>query len=100
MPSLQMEERCVTATGFSKIVVAAVFDDMALLDGDDAVAIPHCRKPMRDDHDRAALSDLAHILMDDALAFIIESAGGFIEYQDARVRNEGPRNCYSLALSA
>ncbi len=41
-----------------------------------------------------------HVLLDDALAFIIERAGRLIEYEDARVHDERPRNGDALALPA
>ena len=53
---------------------------------------------MRDDEDGAALGDLAHVLLDDALALVVERARGLIEDQDARVGHQGARNGDPLAL--
>jgi hypothetical protein len=68
--------------------VVAVLDEAAALDGDDAVGAAHGREAMGDDQHGAALRDLAHVLLDDALALVVERAGRFIEDEDARIGDE------------
>src|SRR3546814_1183484 len=41
-----------------------VFDDLALLDGDDAMGVANGRQAMRDNQHRPALADLLHVRMD------------------------------------
>jgi hypothetical protein len=55
---------------------------------------------MRDDQHRAPLHDFAHVLLDDALAFVIKRAGRFVENQDARVHDESASDGDALALAA
>ena len=45
-------------------------------------------------------ADRAHVVLDDALAFVIERAGRLIEDQDARIADEGARDRDALALAA
>ena len=79
---------------------AAMLDDAAVHDADDAIAIAHRQQPMGDDDDGAACDDLAHVVLDDALAVVVERAGRLIEDQDARVGRERPRDRDALALAA
>ena len=76
------------------------FDDAAFFDGDDPVAVPDGGKTVRDDEHRAAMHNPLHVVLNDALAFIIERAGGFIENQDARIHDQRARNGDALALAA
>ena len=67
---------------------------------DDAVGAPHGREPVRDDEHRAPLGDLAHVLLDDALALVIERARRLVEDQDARIGDQRARDGDALALAA
>jgi hypothetical protein len=80
--------------------VVAVLDEAAALDGDDAVGAAHGREAMGDDQHGAALRDLAHVLLDDALALIVERAGRLVEDQDARIGDERARDGDALTLPA
>ena len=55
---------------------------------------------MGDDQDRAALGDLFHVLLDDALALVVERARRLVEDQDARIGDERAGNGDALALAA
>src|SRR3954454_12645550 len=68
--SLYAVKRCVAAAGLDQLVVAAVLDETSTLDGHDAIGPAHGRKAVRDDEDGAALGDLIHVVLDDALALI------------------------------
>src|SRR3546814_6597270 len=46
-----------------------VFDDLALLDGDDAMGMANGRQAMRDNQHRPALADLLHVRLDRRLGF-------------------------------
>ena len=53
-PRLQAVERGVAAAGSDQLVMAAVLDEPAVLDGQDVVAPPHGRQPVGSDDDGAA----------------------------------------------
>src|SRR4029078_13280405 len=84
-PSLQTVQRCIAAAGLDQRVVGAVLHQAAALERDDPVRRPHGREPVRNDKDRSSFGDLLHVLLDDALALIIERAGRLVEDQNARV---------------
>ena len=69
-------------------------------DRDDAVARPHGREAVRDDDHGAVLHDLAHVVLDDPLALIIERARRLVEDQDARIGGKRARDGDALALPA
>src|SRR6266702_2259266 len=58
---------------------------------------PHGREPMRDHQHGAAFRDVLHILLNDALALIVQRACRLVEDQDARVGDERARNGDALA---
>jgi hypothetical protein len=99
-PCLKAMEGGVAPAGADEVVVIAVLDEPAALDGDDAVGAAHRREAVRDDEDGAALRDPAHILLDDALTLVIERAGRLVEDEDARVGDEGAGDGDALALPA
>src|SRR5579864_3728516 len=85
---LDAMERGVTAARADQLVMAAVLDDAAALNGDDAVGAAHGGKAMGDDDHGAALRDLAHVLLDDPLALVVERARRLVEDEDARIGDE------------
>ena len=98
--SLQPMQRRVAAAGLDQRVVGAVLDQAAVLERDDAIRGPHGREPVRDDQNRASPGDLLHVLLDDALALIVERARRLVEDQDARIRDQRAGNGDALALAA
>jgi len=98
--TLQTMERRVAPPGPCQVVVRAVLHQAAALDGDDAISPANWRKTVRDIEDGPVLSDLAHVLLNDALALVIERAGRLIEDQDAWIGDERPRDRDPLALPA
>ena len=99
-PCLQPIERCIAAAGLDQFVVGAVLDEAAPLDGDDAIRHAHGGQPMRDDEHRSAVGDLRHVLLDDALALVVERARRLVENQDARIGDQGAGDGDALALPA
>src|SRR5262245_59237546 len=97
---LQAVQRCITAAGLDQHVMGAVLDQAAALERDDAIRRPHGRKPVRDDENGPPLGDLLHVLLNDALALIVEGARRLIEDQNARVGDERAGNRDTLALAA
>src|SRR6266481_275980 len=70
-PRLHAVQRRVAPALADELVVGAVLDDAATLDGDEAVGAAHRREAMRDDEDGATARHLSHILLDDALALVV-----------------------------
>ena len=92
-------QRCIAAAGLDQPVMRAVLDQTAAIERNDAIRCPYGRKPVRDDENRPPLGDLLHVLLNDALAFIVEGARRLIEDQNARVGDERAGNGNALALA-
>src|SRR5689334_11064388 len=97
---LQPVQRGIAATGLDQRLMSAVLDQPAALEGEDAIGGTHGGKAMRDDQHRAATRDLLHVLLDDALALIVQRGCRLVEDEDARIGDERPRNRDALALPA
>src|SRR5262245_57751553 len=97
---LQTVQRRIAAARPDQVLMGAVLSQTAALDGEEAVAAPHRRQPMRNDEDDTAFGEPRHVLLDDPLALIVESARRLVEDQDARVGNERARDGETLALAA
>ena len=67
---------------------------------EDTVAAAHGGQAVRDDDHRAALDDLAHVVLDDALAFVVQRAGRLVQDQDARPGRQGAGDGDALTLPA
>jgi hypothetical protein len=93
-------ERCVATAGLDQRVVGAVFDEPGALERDDAIGRAHRGEPVRNNENRAPFCDFLHVLLDNALALVIERAGRFIENQDTRIGDERTRDGDALALTA
>src|SRR5579872_1505883 len=96
---LDAVERRVAATLADQLLVRPVFDQPTAIYGDDTVASPDRGQPMGDDKHRTPLRNALHIVLNDALALVIQCAGRFIEDQDARIGHERPSNGNTLALA-
>ncbi len=93
-------EAGVAAIAGDELLMLAIFDDDAILDRDDAVGAADRRKAMRDDDNGAALNDVAHVRLDDALGLVIEGGRRLIEDQDARIADKGAGDRDALPLAA
>ncbi len=98
---LQAMQRRVTAAGDDELVVRAVLDEAAALERQ------RCRSARRTVERRCAmmmtvrpLRDPLHVLLDDALALVVERARRLVEDQDARIGDEGAGDGDALALAA
>src|SRR5215475_690982 len=97
---LQTVQRRIATAGSDQVIMTAVLYETAAVDGDEAIAPPHGRQPMRDDEYGAAVGEPRHVLLDDPLALIVERACRLVKDQDARVGHERPCNGQTLALPA
>src|SRR5260370_40392525 len=80
--------------------MGAVLHQAAALEGDDAIARPYSRETMRDDQNRPPLGDLPHVLLNNALALVVQRARRLIKDQDARVGNQSAGDSDALALAS
>ena len=69
-------------------LVSAVLDDLALLDGDDAIGDAQGGEAVGDQQHRAARADPPHVRLDRRLALVVEGRRGLVEDQDPRVADE------------
>src|SRR5215472_11962991 len=97
---LLAEQARVATVAVDEIVVRAVLDDAAALDGEDAVGEAQRRQPVGDDDDGASLRHLAHVLLDEALRLGVERARRLVEDQDRWAVDERARDRDALALAA
>ena len=79
--------------------MGAVFDQAAAIERDDAIRRAYCGESVRDDENRPPFGDLFHVVLNDALALIVEGARRFIEDQNSRVGDERAGNGDALALA-
>ena len=82
-----------------QFVVSTLFDDIAVLHYQNQVGIPNRGQPMGDDKAGAALHQIVHGLLNEQLRTRIHRAGGFIQNQDGRIRQNRPGNGQQLFLS-
>ena len=80
--------------------MCAVLDQTATLDRDDAVCHPQGGKPMSDNENRPASGNLRHVLLNYALAFVIERTCGLVKNNDARVSYQRASDCDALTLAS
>jgi hypothetical protein len=76
---LTAQHRGKASAGTREVFAQTILDNPATVDGDDAVALLHGRKPVRDDDDGAPAHDLAHVVLDHAFAFVVERAGRLVD---------------------
>ena len=95
---LQPVQRCVATSGLDQYLVGAIFDQAAALERDDAICGAYRGEAVRDDQDRPLLGDLLHVVLNGALALIVEGACCFVEDQDARVGDERAGDGDALTL--
>ena len=77
-----------------------VLDDVAPFYSENAIGLSNRGQSVSDKKNCAAHGDLFHVLLDDALALIVERAGGFVEDQNTWIGNEGAGNGNPLTLTA
>src|SRR5215813_21868 len=98
--ALKTMEGRIAAASLDEVIMGAVLDQAAAVDGDESVAAPYGRQSVRDDEYGSAARELRHVLLDDALALVVERAGRLVEDQDARIGDERTGDGETLALAA
>src|SRR5215475_3364801 len=74
-PGRLADEIGVEAVVVHQRVVRAGLGELAALHDDDAIGMAHGREPVRHDQDGATLADCAHVVLDHALALVVERRG-------------------------
>ena len=83
--TLQPVKRRIAPARPNQFVVSTILNEAAAVEREDAVGKANGGQAVGDDENRASLSDLRHILLDDPLAFIVERARGLVEDQNPRI---------------
>src|ERR1700757_1390301 len=89
----------ITSVAMDQLIMCSVLDDATPFNCDNAISIANSRQPVSNNKHTSATRNLLHVLLNDALAFIIESAGRFIKNQNTRIRNERAGNGNALTLA-
>ena len=77
-----------------------MLDDPSAVERDDTVDVTQRRQPVRNDDRGASFGRTAHVLLDHALALVIERAGRLVENENALRVEQGAGERDSLALAA
>ena len=81
--SIRSDQGCVRAFDAAKALVSSPLYDDPTLKNDDLVTVPNRAQAMGDDKARAAPSP--QVIVDYLFGVGIQSAGSFVENQDARI---------------
>ena len=90
----------VEVVGSVEFGVVAAGHDAPFIEDEDAVGVLNGAEAVRDGEDGAAFCEGVEGGLDLVLAFGVEGGGGFVEYDDGGVFEEGAGDCDALALSA
>ena len=96
---LQVVQRRILAVARQQFGMGTALDDMTLVEHDNLIGVFDGRQAMRD-HDRGAiLHQPRQRILDQALGFRIQRAGGFVQHQDRRILQKcaGHRDALALA---
>src|SRR5690606_25333544 len=80
--------------------MAALLDDAAVVEHQDAIGAADGRQAMGDDDRGAADHQLLDGRLHPPLGLHVQGGGRLVQHQDRRVREEGPRDRHPLALAA
>lgn len=92
------EPRKETILLCQKLVMRSHLDNPTICHADNPVAVSNGGKTMGDDDHGSSLDDVAHVFLDDALAFIVEGTRRLVEDEERRVGGERPCDGYALPL--
>src|SRR5581483_4315904 len=85
---------------FHQAEMRSRLDDAAIVHHDDEIRVANRAQAVSDDQRRAPFEDAIEILLDCPLALVVQSAGGFVEDEDARIAEERAGDGDALSLSA
>ena len=96
---LRMIQRCIVAVLCHEVFVAALFDDVAVPDDEDAVGAFDGGEAVGDDKGGAPGHELAHGQLDFLLGLGVHVGGGFVQNEHAGIGEHGPGNGDELLLA-
>ena len=99
LTELTVVEGEVEAPTLEQIEVSALLDNMTAVHDDDGIGIANRRESMGNDEAGATSAERRHSFLDENFRPRVDVARCFIEDQDARTREEGPRNGQQLSLT-
>ncbi len=80
--------------------VGAGLDDLTVIHDQDAAGVANRRQSVRDDDDRASLTDRLHVVLDGAFRFVIQRTGRLVEDENAWLTHQSAGDGDTLALTA
>ena len=84
----------------NQIFVGSLFYDATVLHDENLVGVPDGRETMGDDQRSPAAHQVRERILNQPLAFGVECGCGFVEDQDRRILEHGPRDGDALPLAA
>ena len=104
-PSVSVLHAClenikVTVVIIGELVIGSGLQDVAITYDKENVTVSNSAEAMSDDDRSSPLHSSVKGLLHDLLTLLIQGRCSFIQYEDLRILNQSPCNCYSLLLAA
>ncbi len=97
---LRAHQPVIGAVAADQLGMPAAFDDMALVEDEDAVGADDARQPVREDQGRASRRQAVDRLLDHRLVLRVHRGERFVENEDRRIPQQRPGDRQALALAA
>ena len=97
---LGAHQPAIGAVAADQLGMPAAFDDMALVEDEDAVGADDARQPVREDQGRASCRQAVDRLLDHRLVLRVHRGERFVENEDRRIPQQRPGDRQALALAA
>src|SRR4051794_30095990 len=89
----------VFAAGGHELIMRAALNNVAVFEDEDLIGAPNGAEAMGNDEARAAGEELGQRPLNTQLGQRIDAAGGFVEDQNPRIGQHGPREADELPLA-
>ena len=83
-----------------QLLVIPLFHDLAAVEDEDPVHVPHRRQAVRHDDGGTTLQEVGDRILDQVFRDGVEARGGFVENQDRRIGEDGAGDRHALPLAA
>src|SRR5579884_825820 len=97
---LQIIQPAIGAEPLHQVLVRARVSDGAIFEDDNAIGAAHGGKAMGDHEHGPAGHQVLQRSLDERLGLAVEGGGGFVQYEDGRILQQGTRDRDALALAA
>ena len=94
--SMQLPETAVLG---HQVIIFTALDHPAFFHHVNDVGVSNGRQPVRDDYKRELRGYCLDGLLDQALGFVVERAGRFVQQKKFRFPDDSPGECQTLALA-